>query len=61
MYLRVFPQAETDTDKFFWKKCKLLEWTNFDHLEVIPRNRCVEMWEYAAKGEKHNFNKRITY
>ncbi len=48
---RVFPIAETQADKKFWEKCKRLEWITFSHLEIIPRNRCVKMWQYAAKGK----------
>jgi len=36
-------------DREFWEVCKLHEWVNFDHLEIISRNRQQEMWEYAAK------------
>jgi len=49
---RVFPPLETEKDTFFWKRCKLLDWVNYDHLEIIPRNRCEEMWEYAAYGRR---------
>jgi len=47
---RVFPAVESEKDRAFWKRCKELEWINFDHLEIIERNRCIEMWEYAASG-----------
>jgi len=48
----VFYSLESPKDKMFWKRCKELEWIDFDHLEIIPRNRCVEMWEYAAQGKE---------
>ena len=47
---RVFPQKEIEADKIFRDRCKMLDWVTFDHLEIIPRNRCPEMWEYAAKS-----------
>lgn len=48
LYTKVFPAVESEKDRAFWKRCKELEWINFDHLEIIERNRCIEMWEYAA-------------
>lgn len=45
---RIFPQKETERDAAYYRRCKILEWTTFEHLEIIPRNRCTEMWEYAA-------------
>ena len=47
---RVFPQKEIEADRVFRERCKVLDWVTFDHLEIIPRNRCPEMWEYAAKS-----------
>jgi len=49
LYNKVFPAVESEKDKTFWRRCKELEWINFDHLEIIERNRCDEMWEYAAQ------------
>jgi len=49
LYSKVFYALESPKDRAFWKRCKELEWINFDHLEIIPRNRCTEMWEYAAQ------------
>mmetsp|Transcript_39057 Transcript_39057/g.34741 ORF Transcript_39057/g.34741 Transcript_39057/m.34741 type:complete len:425 (-) Transcript_39057:1022-2296(-) len=48
LYTKVFPTTESALDNNFWKRCKVLEWVTFDHLEIISRNRCEEMWGYAA-------------
>lgn len=52
MIIRVFPEKETEADTSFYKKCRVLDWVNYDHLDIVPRNRCDEMWEYAANSNK---------
>lgn len=46
--LKVFPEVQTKLDFEFYQKCKLFDWINYDHLEILARNRCCEMWDYAA-------------
>jgi hypothetical protein len=50
LYTKIFPREKTEQDKALWKRCKVLEWVNFNHLEIVVRNRSKDMWEYAADG-----------
>ena len=47
---RIYPTQQTASDRAFMARVQTLEWVDFDFLEIPEKNRCREMWEYAAKS-----------
>lgn len=47
---RIYPTQQTYSDQAFLARVQTLEWIDFDFLEIPEKNRCPEMWEYAAKS-----------
>mmetsp|Transcript_14569 Transcript_14569/g.12374 ORF Transcript_14569/g.12374 Transcript_14569/m.12374 type:complete len:201 (+) Transcript_14569:2045-2647(+) len=49
LYPKLYPSEPIDRDTKFYNRCLLLEWLNYQHLDIPVKFRKTELWDYAVE------------